>query len=208
MGNSTDGRGPGEDESCSRGGGVAATVEAPEMTKLRLTRTARGAVIALVLALVAAAPVAAAQPTRTVIDLGPLTRQAPAGTFCDFDVTLSRPASWLRIMDFSDGREALVGHAIPRTVTNDATGATFVASTSAHEVDRFDPDSTLVRGEATGQFIYEFLPGDVGPDGVVVDHLLELFIQGKATYVYDSNTGATLEITIQGTATDICAAIS
>jgi hypothetical protein len=181
-------------------------MEARQMTKLRLTRTARGAVIAVTLALVVAAPAAASRPTRTVIDLGPLTRQALAGTFCDFDVTLSRPASWLSVMDFSDGREALVGHAIPRTVTNDATGATFVASTSAHEVDRFD--STLVRGEVTGQFIYEFLPGDVGPGGVVVDHLLELFIQGKATYVYDSNTNATVQFTLEGTATDICAAIS
>jgi hypothetical protein len=75
-------------------------------------------------------------------------------------------------------------------------------------VDRFDPDSPLVRGEATGQFIYEFLPGDVGPDGVVIDHLLELYIQGKATYAYDSNTSATVEFTLEGTATDICAALA
>ena len=40
------------------------------------------------------------------------------------------------------------------------------------------------------------------------DQLLEIYIQGKATYVYDSNTGATLEITLVGTTTDICAAIS
>ncbi|MBI3751756.1 MAG: hypothetical protein HY263_08915 [Chloroflexi bacterium] len=174
----------------------------------QLIRTARGAVIALALALVVAAPAAAAQPTRTVIDLDPLTRQLPAGTFCDFDVTVQRPGGWLSIMDFSDGREALVGHAVGRIYTNDATGATFAASTSAHEVDRFDPDSTLVRGVVTGEFNFEFLPGDVGPDGVVIDHLLELHIQGQATYVYDSNTSATLEFVLQGTATDICAAIS
>jgi hypothetical protein len=43
---------------------------------------------------------------------------------------------------------------------------------------------------------------------VVLDHLLELYIQGSVTYVYDSATGATLEIAIVGTTTDICAAIS
>lgn len=171
------------------------------------TRWARGAVIATVLALIVAAPTAAAQPTRTVIDAGPVARQLPAGTFCDFDVTVQRPGGWLSILDFSDGREALVGHFVGRVYTNVGTGATFAASTSAHEVDWFD-DSPLVRGVVTGEFNYEFLPGDVGPGGLVVDHLLELHIQGKATYVYDSNTSATLQITIEGTTTDICAAIS
>jgi hypothetical protein len=179
------------------------------LTPTRLTaRSARGAVIALVLALVVAAPAEAAQPTRTVIDAGPVARQLPAGTFCDFDVTVQRPGGWLSILDFSDGREALVGHFVGRIYTNDGTGATFVASTAAHEVDWFDADSTLVRGVVTGEFNYEFLPGDVGPDGVVVDHLLEFHIQGTATYVYDSNTSATLEFTMEGTATDICAALS
>jgi hypothetical protein len=178
------------------------------LTLTRLPRAARGAVIAVVLALLVAAPAAAAQPTRTVIDLGPVTRLLPAGTFCDFDVTVQRPAAWLSVMDFSDGREALVGHAVGRIYTNDATGATFAANTSAYEVDRFDPDSPLVRGVVTGEFNYEFLPGDVGPNGVVIDHLLELHIQGEVTYAYDSNTSATLEFALQGTATDICAAIA
>ena len=177
------------------------------MTKLGLTRAARGAVIALAVALVAAAPAAAAQPTRTVVDFGPVARELPAGTFCDFDVTVQRPGGWLSILDFSDGREALVGHVVGRIYTNVGSGATFGASTSAHEVDWFDT-SPLVRGVVTGQFIYEFLPGDIGPNGVVTDHLLELYIQGQATYVYDSNTSATLEFALQGTATDICAAIS
>jgi hypothetical protein len=177
-------------------------------TLARLPLSARGAVIAVVLALIVAAPAAAAQPTRTVISLGPVTRLATAGTFCDFNVTIHRGPGSLTVWDFSDGREALTGHMVGRTITNDATGATFVASTTAHEVDRFDADNALIRGEVTGQFIYEFLPGDVGPDGVVVDHLLELYIQGTATYVIDSNTSATLQITIEGTTTDICAAIS
>jgi hypothetical protein len=175
----------------------------------RLTNTVRGALIALMLALVVAAPVAAAQPTRTVIYVDPGTRFFPAGTFCAFDVTSDREMGGrLTFTDFSDGREASTGLLVRRTYSNIATGASVAAYTTAHEVDWFDANSTLVRGVATGQFIWQFFPGDVGPGGVIVDQLLEIYIQGKATYVYDSNTGATLAITIVGTTTDICATIS
>jgi hypothetical protein len=172
----------------------------------QLTRTARGTVIALGLALVVAAPAAAAQPTRTVVVAPPLTHY-PAGTGCDFDVTVYRPAGgWTAITDFSDGREMLINHAIKRTITNDATGATFVEESISREVDRFENGQIV--GMISGQFIWQFYPGDVGPDGVVLDHLLALYIQGSATYVVDANTFATLAITLQGTATDICAALS
>ena len=86
-----------------------------------------------------------------------------------------------------------------------ATGAVFVESSIVHEVDRFD--GGLIRGEISGQFIWQFYPGDVGLDGVVLDHLLALFMVGRATYVVDANSGATLEINFIGTSTDICAAI-
>jgi hypothetical protein len=176
------------------------------MTKLRLTRTARGAVIAVMLAMIVAAPAAAAQPTRTVVVASPFTHY-PAGTGCDFDVTVSRPqGGWTAITDFTDGREALVNHAIERTITNDATGATFVEVSSSHEVDRFEDG--VIRGTINGQFTFQFAPGDVGPDGVVLDHLLALYIQGKATYIIDGTTFATLAIDIEGTVTDICAALS
>ena len=102
---------------------------------------------------------------------------------------------------------ALVNHAVFRTITNDETGATFVENSVYHEVDRFDGD--LIKGSIEGQFIWQFYPGDVGLDGVVLDHLLALFMIGKATYTVDATTGATLQIDFSGsTATDICAAIS
>ena len=176
------------------------------MTKLRLTRTTRGAVVALALALLGAAPAAAAQPTRTVIVAGPVAHY-PAGTGCEFDVTVYRsPGSRTTITDFSDGNEMLLNHATHRTITNDATGATFVEESISHEVDTFP--NGLITGTINGQFIWEFYPGDVGPDGVVLDHLLALYVQGVATYVVDGTTYATLEIHIVGTITDICAAIS
>jgi hypothetical protein len=165
-------------------------------------------VIAVALVLAIAAPVAAAQPTRTVIYFDPGTRSLAAGTFCAFDVTSDRKMSArLTITDYSDGREAVMGLTVRRTYTSTVTGKSFAADTTAHEVDWFDA-TPLVRGEATGQFIYQLVPGDVGPGGVVVDHLLELYIQGTVSYVYDSNTGATLMFALVGTATDICAAIS
>jgi hypothetical protein len=181
-------------------------MEARNVRKLRLTRTARGAVIAVALALVVAAPAAAAQPTRTVTHFGPVG-YFPAGTGCDFDVTVYRsPGSWFAVTDFSDGREAFISHAIRRTITNDATGATFVESSIYRDINSIVDGA--YRGTTSGQFIFQFYPGDVGPDGVVLDHLLALYIQGSATYVIDATTFATLEISIKGTVTDICAAIS
>ena len=174
----------------------------------KLTGAARGVGLALTLAVVVAAPAAAAQPSRVVIKSDPITRVLDAGAFCDFAVITSRPmGARLTIQDYADGREAVMGLVVRRTYTNPVTGKTFAASTTAHEVDWFDA-SPLVRGTATGQFIYQFIPGDVGPGGVIVNRLLELYIQGSATYVYDANTGATLSISITGTTTDICAALS
>ena len=171
-----------------------------------MRRTATTVVLGMALALVSVAPVAADQPTRTVTHAGPIAH-FPAGTGCDFDVTVHRsPNSWGAETDFSD-RVALVNHAVFRTITNDETGATFVENSVYHEVDRFDGD--LIKGSIEGQFIWQFYPGDVGLDGVVLDHLLALFMIGKATYTVDATTGATLQIDFSGsTATDICAAIS
>jgi hypothetical protein len=171
-----------------------------------LTKTAARIGVALALALIVAAPAAAAQPTRTLIVAGPSTH-FPAGEGCEFDVTVYRPkGGWTAITDFSDGREAIVNHAVERTITNDATGATFVEVSSSHEVDRFEGD--LIIGTISGSFILQFYPGDVGPDGVVRDHVGALYVHGRSTYVVDGTTGATLAITVVGTTTDICAAIS
>lgn len=183
-------------------------MEARQVTRLRLTRTARGAAIAVVLALAVAAPAAAAQPTRTVI-VAPYSTFYPAGAGCDdFDVTVYRPdGGWTAFTDFSDGREIAINHVINRTITNDATGATFVETSVAHNV-LASVDNGVIRGMSNGQFIFEFYPGDVGPDGVVLDHLLALYVQGTVTYAMDATTFAVLKVSIQGTTTDICAALS
>jgi hypothetical protein len=174
----------------------------------KLVRAASGAVIALGLAVLIAAPAAATQPIRTVIRFDPGTRSFAAGEFCGFAVTSDRPmGARLTILDYVDGREASLGVVVRRTYSNPSTGKTFAASTNAHEVDWLDP-TQLVRGEASGQFIYQLVPGDIGPGGVIVSDLTELYVQGTATYVYDATTGTTLSITIVGTTTDICASLS
>ena len=175
----------------------------------KLTRPARGAVIALALALISAAPAAAAQPTRTVTHL-PADRVGhfPAGTGCTFDVTVySSPKGSLTVTDFSDGREVVEVHAMKRTITNDATGATFVENQEFTDVEWIDPTSGLLMGKSSGQFIDTFWPGDVGPYGVV-DQVVSYSIIGSQTYVLDPNTYATLALNITGTITNICAAIS
>ena len=179
------------------------------LTPARLPRGARGAVIAVALALVVAAPAAAAQPTRTVFHASAGSTSYPAGTGCVFDFTAYRTDHAFSILTaFSDGREVFINHSKLRTIVNDSTGASFVETSAYREVDRFDVDAGVIRGSVTGQSIFQFAPGDVAPDGSIVDHTYAVFIQGKVTYVIDDTTFATLAISIQGSYTDICAAIS
>ena len=175
----------------------------------KVRRTAVGLGLLLTLGLLMAAPAAAAQPTKTVIEYTTFVSHYPAGTGCTFDVTAYRqPGARFTVKDFSDGTEVTEVHNMHRTIINDATGATFANTIEAHEVDRVDPATGVIRGSVNGQSIFTFAPGDVGPDGGTVDHTYSIAIFGTVSYVIDGTTGATLAITIQGHYTDICAAIS
>ncbi len=188
------------------GPGTARTSEARSMVPVK--RAGRGAVLALALAIVVAAPAAATQPTRTVMYDPPSTAVLPAGTFCAFAVTTDRPAGRrLTYTDYSNGREAVMGLVVRRTYTNPASGKSFTAPTDAHEVDWFAA-YPMVSGTAEGQFLWLALPGDVGPGGVIIDHLTPFFIRGSVTYLTNWESGATSRFSMTGTATDICAAIS
>ncbi len=174
----------------------------------RLTRLARGAVIALALALVIAAPAAAAQPTRTIFRWTNLVEHFPAGMGCTFDVTVQlMPGAQVTVTDFSDGREVVEEHSMHRTITSDVTGKSFVENQEFRDAEWIDPTSGLRLGESSGQFIDTFAPGDVGPYGVV-DQTVSYAVIGSQTYVLDPNTYATLAVTIKGTITNICASIS
>jgi len=182
----------------------------PKLSALfRLPRVARGAVIALVLTVMVAAPAAAAQPTRTVTHLpGDRVGHFPAGTGCTFDVTVySSPPAHVAVTDFSYGTEVYEVHGMMRTITSDVTGKTFLDNLQYRDAEWIDPATGMIRGETSGQFIDTFWPGDVGPYGVVTENVSYAII-GSQTYVLDPNTYATLALTIKGTITNICEVIS
>ena len=172
----------------------------------RLIRSARGAVIAVVLAVLWAAPAAAAQPTRTVFH--PTGGLHPAGQGCAFDISyVDAPGARITITDFSDGTEMTVVHAIA-TLTNDDTGATFVHMAFFHDVFWLDAANGVYRDMTNGQFVVWFYPGDVGPYGIVGDDGLALRFEGTVWAAYDPTTFAITEFAYQGTITDVCAALS
>ena len=178
----------------------------------KLTCAAPGVVVALALALLSAAPVAAAQPTRPVIESRTVIKwdpvaHFPAGEGCAFDVTAYTPPGGRTIVTvFGDGTTVYQVHAIHRRVVSDVTGIVYHNDIVALGRERLD--NGVVKGTITGRFIWTFLPGDVGPGGVVFDHVMSLDIVGWATYVQDPDTWATLAFSLHGKYTDICAAIS
>jgi hypothetical protein len=198
---------PVEDESSSRDGGVAATMEARQMTKLRLTRPARGAVIALALALVVAAPAAAATPpTRVVYGLDPFV--LPAGTACAFDVEGQPSWGFIAVTTFSDGRELQSVRAHGAYV-NMATGATFPTADTSRVLNQFDPATGIHVIVIDGQNSYSFLPGDMGPFGVVTNSNGAFYhIDGSVKLTWNQITNQITEFAYSGNVTDICAALS
>jgi hypothetical protein len=170
-----------------------------------LTRTVRGAVIALALALVVAAPAAAATtPTRVVYDLHPFV--IPAGYACAFDVA-GRP-DWGFV-----ARTTLPNGTIQSSVrahgayVNVATGATFPTADNFRAVDDIDPvtgiDTVTINGEVTDSF----LPGDDGPFGTIAEASFYKFV-GTIWFTYDPNTNQQTDFGYRGTVEDVCAALS
>jgi hypothetical protein len=183
---------------------VTATMEAPDVTKLRLARAARGAVIALALALLVAAPAAAAQPTRTVYGLSPFT--IPADTACPFDVEGQPSSGFSAYTEFSDGRLMGSVHAKGDYVNAD-TGARYPTLDNFHLVQWSDPSTGGIHAVLEGQGAFWFLPGDTGPFGTVGPHGAFYDFVGRIIFTIDVN-GSTTQFSWVGTATDICAALS
>jgi hypothetical protein len=175
----------------------------------RRTRTARGAALAAVLALVVAAPVAAEQPTTTVIHR--TTDHFGADeSGCGFAVTrVFDDKSRLTIKDFSSGVEVLLRHETI-TITNDDNDVSTVVRTFAREADWYDADADVYRGVISGQWIFGFYPGDMGPDGQVVPDGpgYGLLFTGRGWYTWDDNVGHITEFRYEGTFSDVCAALS
>ena len=178
---------------------------AKHMTLSRLLRAARGAAIALVLALIWAAPAAAAQPTRTVHDLDSFVY--PAGTACAFDVEGQPSSGFYTRTTFSDGRVMYSFHAKGAYV-NLATDARFEVRDIFTEIDRFDAATGIVVGSQNGETTWNFFPGDIGPFGAVGSNGALYHFVGTFQYTYDTNTHVFSVVTYSGTVTDVCAALS
>lgn len=174
----------------------------------RHSRTARGAAIssiALALALVAAAPAAAAQPTRTVFDLSPFV--IPAGTACAFDVEGEPSGGFIAKTVFSDGR---VQHSVRArgAYVNLATGVRFPTLDTYRDLSRIDPATGNLVGVENGETTWGFFPGDVGPFGVVQYPGALYHFVGTVSYTDTLPDYHTIRFSYTGTVTDVCAALS
>lgn len=184
---------------------------------VRLIRSARGALIAVVLTLLVAAPAAAAQPTRTVRPLQ-VGFVLPAGMACAFDVagepqstSNSQAAFQSRGFHaetyFSDGTVQVSVRARGAYV-NLETGARFPTLDTYRDVSRFDDVTGMVVGVESGETTWSFLPGDQGPFGVVGSNGALYHFVGTVSYTFDTNTNHSTQFAYTGTVTDVCAALS
>jgi hypothetical protein len=170
----------------------------------RLPRAARGAVIAVMLAVVCAAPAAAATPTRTVFQLHPFVISAGSG--CSFDVEGQPSWGFTAKTVFPDGRVQYSTRAHGAYV-NPATGASFPTADNFRELDRLDTATGIVVVVTNGQTTDSFLTGDMGPVGVVQTASLYHF-DGTLWFTYNTETGQTTAFAYRGTITDVCGALS
>jgi hypothetical protein len=180
---------------------------APLLTFAQLPRAARGAAMALVFAIVVAAPVAAAAPTKTV--LHPISDYyGPADSGCGFAVTrVFNSGARTTYFDYADGSELVTFNSV-KTITNLDNDKTFTLHTVGHIYEWVDA-AGLVQGQGNGQFIFGFYPGDVGPDGSVVQAPgLGYYFTGIAWYTWDPNTEHITAFSYQGSFVDVCAALS
>jgi hypothetical protein len=173
-----------------------------------LARTASGAVVALVLALAAAAPAAADQPTTTVIHRT-TDHFSAEESGCGFAVTrVFDEKARITTKDFTSGVEVRLRHEVI-TITNDDTGASTVVRAFSRSAEWYAGDG-LYPGEVSGQWIFAFYPGDMGPDGQIVPdgQAYGLLFTGRGYYTWDDNVGHITEFRYEGIYSDVCAALS
>jgi len=174
----------------------------------KLARTAPGAAIALVLALAAAGPAAAAQPTTTVVHRTSDHFGADESG-CGFAVTrVFDDKARLTTKDFASGVEVRLRHEVI-TITHDDTGASTVVRAFSRSAEWY-AGGGLYPGEVSGQWIFAFYPGDMGPDGQIVPDgaAFGLLFTGRGWYTWDDNVGHITEFRYEGTYSDVCAALS
>ena len=169
------------------------------------TRSARGAVIAVALALVVAAPAAAAQPIKTTNhNLQPFT--IPADMACPFDVEGQPDFGFSMRWALSDGalKGSVHAHGAYVNAETDARYPTVEDFSYVQWTDSVSGNTYVVFEGHAGD---TFLPGDTGPFGTVGPHGAFYDFIGWVSFTIDAN-GATTQFSWKGTATNICAALS
>ena len=175
-------------------------------TRPRFPRTARGAIIAVALALMVAAPAAAATtPTRVV--RSPNGFVMPAGQACTFPVAGVPTSGFAAVIDFPDGREKRSIH-IKGYYENLDTGKRYWVNDSWSELDMYDPPTNILVITTSGLGDYVFWPGDASPFGGLMAGPGLYRIAGTAVNTVDFNVNQTTAFTWSGRITDICAAIA
>jgi hypothetical protein len=172
----------------------------------KLTRTAPVAVVALVLALAAAAPAAAAQPVMDRFESNP--SDLAAGQACAFPIERDAlPGGFDMTREYSDGRFVFSAH-VDILLTNPANGKTFVHKAKFNGIDRYDPSTGIDIGVTSGQVLMQFLPGDMGPYGIVGSNGALFRFVGSSWYTWSDTAGALIDFGYKGTVTDVCALLS
>lgn len=170
-----------------------------------LRPAARGAALAVVLAFVLAAPAAAAQPTRTVTQ-GLPGFILPAGSACAFDVAGRPSRGFIARTGFSDGRVLLSVRAHGEYV-NLETGSRYPTADNYRDLSTTGADG-IITGTETGETTWYFLPGEVGPFGIVQAPGALYHFVGSVWYTYDTVAGRATSFTFVGTVRDFCRLLS
>jgi len=173
----------------------------------RLPRPARGAVIAVALALIYAAPAAAkTPPTRTVSY--PQGWFAPAGQACTFDIR-GVPTSGFEATTVFDDSHWIRSVRVKGYYENLVTHKTYWVNDTWTELDVYDATTNILTITGNGQIDVPFWPGDTGPFGDVVTTAAYYRFAGTTVNVVDFNgVPRTADFTWSGRITDICAALS
>ena len=169
-------------------------------------RLAPGFVVAIVLALVVAAPAGAATPPiRTVYEPHPFV--IPAGQGCSFGVRGIPTSGFAALTVYSENEWRKSVH-VKITEKNIDTGAAYSMNNTWTELNIYDPATNILVVTTSGQSVTEFGPGDVSPfGGLITTPTLYRFI-GTTTNTVDFNSNHTVQFSWSGQVIDLCAALS
>lgn len=166
-------------------------------------------VVVLLSAVGVAGPASAAEsakPTRTVITV-PEPVVIPAGQGCAFPVAAEAESVRVTITEFADGR--IVTHDMgDPTLTNVDTGKSLVHRSRFTVTETPSSVEGEIVIETSGQLVISLWPGDQGPYGLVEYPGLLLSVNGHTRVTMDSSTFVYTSFSLNGTATDLCAALA